>query len=247
MFTFLRALGLQPIEWSEAVALAPGASPYIGEILDHAFELAMAVVVLLTGDDEARLRPQLSSGPEDKQETILTPQARPNVLFEAGLAFGVHPERTILVELGTLRPFSDIGGRHVIRMSNATEARQNLARRLQKAGCEANLLGTDWHSAGDFESALFADPPRPIPQAHPGGLEPVRVEILKFLSTIGVDKTASVDEVALGLQIHPQKVLHHLEWLVEKDYVYDILLMGNGARYGLDTQGRTYLIQSGSL
>ncbi len=157
MFTFLRAIGLQPIEWSEAINLTPGASPYIGEVLKHAFERAMAIVVLFTGDDEARLRPQYQAGEDDTYDTSLTPQARPNVLFEAGLAFGVHPDRTILVELGPLRPFSDIGGRHVVRISNTTESRQNLAMRLQKAGCEVNLLGTDWHSAGNFDAALSRD------------------------------------------------------------------------------------------
>lgn len=71
-------------------------------------------------------------------------------LFEAGMAMGRFPERTILVELGNLRPFSDIGGRHVIRPDNTTQKRQELAQRLETAGCGINLKGTDWHTAGDF-------------------------------------------------------------------------------------------------
>src|SRR5215468_9339290 len=51
MFTFLRAIGLAPIEWSEAVKLTGEASPYIGNVLDAAFNAAQAVVVLLTPDD----------------------------------------------------------------------------------------------------------------------------------------------------------------------------------------------------
>ncbi|MCZ7537472.1 MAG: nucleotide-binding protein [Acidimicrobiia bacterium] len=31
MFDFLRAIGLQPIEWTQAVALTGKGSPYIGE------------------------------------------------------------------------------------------------------------------------------------------------------------------------------------------------------------------------
>ena len=59
MFTFLRSLGLHPLEWPGAVAATGKSSPYIGEILDGAFNVAQAVVVLFTPDDEARLRKSL--------------------------------------------------------------------------------------------------------------------------------------------------------------------------------------------
>ena len=37
LFSFLRAIGLTPIEWSQAVDLTGKASPYVGEILDTVF------------------------------------------------------------------------------------------------------------------------------------------------------------------------------------------------------------------
>ncbi len=46
LFEFLRAIGLDPIEWSEAGRMTGKGSPYIGEILDAAFGNAQAVVVL---------------------------------------------------------------------------------------------------------------------------------------------------------------------------------------------------------
>ena len=58
------------------------------------------------------------------------------------------------MELGSLRPFSDIAGRHTIRLDNSSQRRQELAQRLQQSGCSVSLEGTDWHSAGDFEAAL---------------------------------------------------------------------------------------------
>jgi len=85
-------------------------------------------------------------------------QPRPNVLFEAGMAFGRDPKRTILVELGAVKLFSDIHGRHVIRLDNTVESRQLLATRLQSAGCAVILSGIDWHTAGDL-----------TPPAPPGG------------------------------------------------------------------------------
>ena len=154
MFAFLRAIGLHPLEWPEVVHATGKTSPYIGEILDTAFSEALAVVALFTPDDEARLREPFMKEDDHSYETELTGQARPNVLFEAGMAMGCNQSRTILVELGNLRPFSDVGGRHTIRINNSSECRQELAQRLQAAGCPVNLMGTDWHTAGDFESAL---------------------------------------------------------------------------------------------
>lgn len=149
MFDFLRAIGLQPIEWTQAVALTGKGSPYIGEVLDAAFNEASAVVVLMTPDEVAYLQPQYGRGDNDP-EIQPAPQARPNVLFEAGMALGRDQERTILVEVGDVRPFSDVGGRHVVRLGNTVASRQALAMRLQTAGCAVDLSGQDWHTAGDF-------------------------------------------------------------------------------------------------
>ncbi len=154
LFEFLRVLDLHPLEWAEAVSGTGKPSPYIGEILDAAFSRAHAIVVLFTPDDEARLRAEYRVASDPLHETQLTGQARPNVLFEAGMAMGRHPDRTVLVELGTLRPFSDTAGLHVIRIDGSTQRRQDLAQRLMTAGCPANMGGTDWHKAGDFETAL---------------------------------------------------------------------------------------------
>lgn len=150
LFNFLRALGLDPIEWSKAVKATKKGAPYIGEVLDRAFKDASAVVVLLTPDDQARLKKKLAKKSDPAWETRLTGQARPNVLFEAGMAFGRHEDSTILVQVGDMRDFSDIGGRHVIRLHDGVEARQQLAERLDSAGCRVDTSGTDWFSAGTF-------------------------------------------------------------------------------------------------
>ena len=154
LFTFLRSMRLDPLEWSEAVQATGKTLPYTGEILDAAFSRAHAVVVLFTPDDEARLREPFRNASDPPHEVDLTGQARPNVLFEAGMAMGRSEDRTVLVELGTLRPFTDIGGRHTIRLDNTTQRRQELAQRLEAAGCPVNREGTDWHTAGDFEAAM---------------------------------------------------------------------------------------------
>jgi len=150
MFDFLRAIGLHPIEWIEAVNATGKTSPYVGEVLDVAFDRAQAIIILLTPDDEARLREVFINPSDPEYGKRLTPQARPNVLFEAGMAMGRAPNRTIIVEMGDLIPFSDISGRHIVRLDNSTERRHELALKLRTAGCDINIAGTDWHRAGDF-------------------------------------------------------------------------------------------------
>jgi predicted nucleotide-binding protein len=150
MFTFLRAVGIKPIEWASAVGMSKKAAPYVGEILDAAFARARAIVVLMTPDDLAQLRLDLLLPSDKPYERVLTGQARPNVLFEAGMAFATHPDRTVMVQLGNVREFSDVAGRHVVHMSNDYSKRQELATKLTNAGCDVDVTGTDWVEAGDF-------------------------------------------------------------------------------------------------
>jgi predicted nucleotide-binding protein len=149
-FGFLRAVGLQPIEWRRAIELTRKPNPYVGEILDAAFREAVAVIVLLTPDDEAKLKDEFLKPNDQKFEKKLTGQARPNVLFEAGMAMGRNPDSVVLVQVGDIRPFSDIGGRHVVRLSNSAESRQELITKLANAGCNVDASGSDWLKEGDF-------------------------------------------------------------------------------------------------
>ena len=154
LFDFLRAIDLRPLELTDAVPTVGKTLPYIGELLDAAFTRANAVVVLFTPDDEARLREPHRSASDPDVEAELSGQARPNVLFEAGMAMGLGKERTVLVELGKLRPFTDIAGLHVIRLVDSPASRQKLAQRLELAGCPVDLKGQDWLRAGDIADAL---------------------------------------------------------------------------------------------
>lgn len=148
LFVFLRSLGLEPIEWSAAIDMTRSGSPYIGDVLNVAFKAAQAVVVLQTPDDVAHLHESLTS-PGDP-ETTPQMQPRPNVLFEAGMALARDENRTIIVELGQVKTFSDIHGRHVVRLDNSVRKRQELANRLRTAGCAVRIEGTDWHEEGDL-------------------------------------------------------------------------------------------------
>jgi predicted nucleotide-binding protein len=118
--------------------------------LEAAFREAAAVVVLLTPDDEARLRSTFRKSGDPQFERELTGQARPNVLFEAGMAFGKDPNSTVLVQIGDVRPFSDVAGRHVVHLTNHATSRQEFVTKLANAGCNVDTSGADWLSVGKF-------------------------------------------------------------------------------------------------
>ena len=148
------------MEWSEAIKLTGEGSPYNRHVVEKTLSTAQAIVVLLTGDDMARIGTRYLA--KDEPEEQLTLQVRPNVMFEAGMAFGVDPKRTILVELGKTRDISDMAGMNAVRIDNTVAKRQLLASRLKTAGCDTHYEDQiDWHSAGDFEKAnLPPDEPK---------------------------------------------------------------------------------------
>lgn len=200
MFDFLRSINLAPMEWATAVELTGEGSPYIGRILDVAFDHATAVVVLMTPDEVAYLQPRYGHGERDP-ETLPAAQARPNVLFEAGMALGRDAKRTVLVEVGEVRPFSDVAGRHAIRLTDSVRSRQELANRLKTAGCAVDLSGTDWHTTGDFT----APPPpgdgltlgRRLPSSAPSARKAIDFD-LKFFGKGGnrIDKLQVINRGA---------------------------------------------------
>lgn len=161
MFDFIRALGLDPKEWSSAVRLSGEGSPYIGQVLDKLFNTAQAVLVLMTPDDVAYLDERLWQKNETEEEKTPSGQPRPNVLFEAGMAFGKMPERTILVTVGKLRSITDIQGRHVVHLDNSEGRRLELAQRLETAGCPIDWSRGDWLTTGDFKIYRTSRKPKP--------------------------------------------------------------------------------------
>jgi hypothetical protein len=50
-----------------------------------------------------------------------------------------------------VKPFSDIAGRHMLRLNDSPESRNDLANRLEKLHCDLDKGGRDWLKAGKFE------------------------------------------------------------------------------------------------
>jgi predicted nucleotide-binding protein len=152
MFAFLRAVGLDPIEWGEAMHKTGKGMPNIAETIDAGLVGVAAVVVVLTPDDDVILKERFHSDDDHDDEMRLSGQARPNVLFEGGLAFGRYPTRTIFVSVGKVKPFTDLGGFHITRLNDTAAKRSELVGKLRTAGADVQTDGrTQWYTTGHFE------------------------------------------------------------------------------------------------
>jgi predicted nucleotide-binding protein len=139
LFDCLRAMGLRPQEWGQLIQQSQVGSPYIGAVLDEAFKNVQAVVAFFTPDEHVITRAHFAGGVDNWRL-----QARPNVLFEAGMALATHPRETILLVLGNQELPSDLSGRHFIRLDGTGIPLKNLGDRLRTAGCAVELDGNDW-------------------------------------------------------------------------------------------------------
>lgn len=147
---FLRSAGLEPLEWEILVEGTSTAAPYLGQVVANAPHLAQAILALLSPDDVVKLHSDLFQDNDHPYERDRTGQARPNVLFELGMALMAYPERTVVVEVGQMRPIADLAGLNVIRFDGSAVAKRKVLSRLELAGCLVDDSGTDWLDAGRF-------------------------------------------------------------------------------------------------
>ncbi|MCZ2807595.1 nucleotide-binding protein [Modestobacter sp. VKM Ac-2983] len=140
----LRRLGLRIVEWEHAVARTGTPNPFIGDVVEAGLGMATAAVVLLTPDDEVRLRDELVHDGDGADEKELRYQARPNVYYEAGFADAIGRQRTVMIEIGSVKSFSDASGRHAVRYDGSPSKKKVIAERLKIAGLDVDDAGEDW-------------------------------------------------------------------------------------------------------
>jgi predicted nucleotide-binding protein len=156
VFEFLRALDLKPLGWETMVAATGSAAPHVLQVVRQGFAEARAVVVLLTPDDFAYLHETLQQPADLPYERSAAGQPRQNALFEAGMAMALHPNRTILLQVGGVRPFTDVFGLDFIQVDGSAGKLNNIAQRLKLAGCDVDLTGDDWMDTGRFDGLAAA-------------------------------------------------------------------------------------------
>ena len=197
MFQFLRAIGLEPLEWNQAKMLTDVASPYIGDILNAAFNNAGAIIALFTPDDEAKLKDEFINPGGDEIEKTFKGQARPNVIFEAGMAYAFKQDKTILIEVGDIKPFSDISGRHIFKWDNSARKRSELIDILGNIG-----MAVETEGKGDYWDINFPIPQEKIIQSHTSPQpEPIRYPVPISLSSYILFHDPSSAVSSLGVDV----------------------------------------------
>jgi hypothetical protein len=156
-FEFLRAVDLRPLEWETIVAATGQTTPSLLTVIRTALTRAQAIVALLSPDDTVQLHPSLREVREAGTEMVPMMQPRPNVLIELGMALIGCPERTIVVEIGQLRPVADLGGLNVIHLGGGEAALGKLVQRLRLAGCQVDDSGNDWRGMRRFADMAAHD------------------------------------------------------------------------------------------
>jgi hypothetical protein len=158
---FLQSIGLTPRSFEQAaqeVAATNGGSPYIGDVVHYALDNAAGILGVITPDEIGYLKPQFAEpGEADANPLGL---ARPNVPYEIGAALAINKEKVLLVEFGKCRGFSDIQGRHIVRMSSDTPKNRKLLMERLQAILPGRVDPTgDWTTAGDLtlHSDYYAD------------------------------------------------------------------------------------------
>ncbi len=160
---FIEALGLEELAF-ERISNQLGPAPFIADIVTTSIEQADAVIVLFTPDEHAALFGKKDEANQSESERYLIDeeggtrwQARPNVLFEAGVAYGTKPEKTVLVTIGTdVRLFSDMGGKHFVQLAEEGGKRK-LRSRLEAILGPLKPERDDWETpevSGDFARCL---------------------------------------------------------------------------------------------
>jgi predicted nucleotide-binding protein len=158
LHAYLKALGLTAFNYVDELETVAGAAPFVRDVVVSGLKKAQAIVVLLTPEEHATLLPRwLARRDEIHPANKERLQARPNVIFEAGGARGLHPGRAVLLALGPeVELFSDMLGVHVHRIERDSPAvRKTLAAVLRKAGCDANTEPVEFETAGDFDGVIL--------------------------------------------------------------------------------------------
>jgi hypothetical protein len=65
------------------------------------------------------------------------------------MAMSRHPEKTVMVQVGAVKSFSDISGRHMVHLNDSYDSRLDFATRLGNI-CKVDTSGTRWTKVGKF-------------------------------------------------------------------------------------------------
>ncbi|WIE53973.1 TIR domain-containing protein [Curtobacterium sp. MCBD17_003] len=148
---FLTFCGLEMMTWSDAVRATGKPQPTTYDIVLAGITNAAAIVVIFSPDDLGRVKDAYANSDHDPDKKPQG-QARQNVILEAGMAFGIAPDRTIFIQSEPTRSLSDIDGFNWVKLNGEYDSRADLIGRLPSAKApvrhKPNLVD---HTAGPFK------------------------------------------------------------------------------------------------
>ncbi|MBD3353869.1 MAG: hypothetical protein GF364_20470 [Candidatus Lokiarchaeota archaeon] len=151
---FLRSINIECKEFIDAVNQLKDPNPMIYEMIASLFDRADCVIILMTPDEKVQLRDKFWNGFDSIIDKDIRFQPRPNVIFEAGLAFGINKKKTILVKWGDIYDFSDISGMHFLSLNNSRKSRSDLIKKLKASGLKIKIINEEWLKIGEFGDAV---------------------------------------------------------------------------------------------
>jgi len=144
---FLNSVDLSVNTWDGLTNTAPDGTPTIEENFLRGIQQSQAIIVVLTGDEDVRLRERFRID-GDAEAGV---QSRPNVFYEAGIAIALRPQATIMLSFGEVRKFSDVAGRYIMKFKGSEADRQNLVSRLKNCGCSVKTEDPRFLRQGTFD------------------------------------------------------------------------------------------------
>ena len=154
---FLESLKLVP--WSfPQIAGDAGLQYHTSDIVRKGIEQAHGIIGLFTPDEFATLHGSLQKESDDETDRKRW-QARPNVIFEAGIAYGLAPERTILMMMGPqVKLFSDVAAIPHVVLADNQDGRWSFRDKLIGIGCDVDQRTKAFLEVDISYSFVLSDP-----------------------------------------------------------------------------------------
>jgi hypothetical protein len=147
------------VPWDfQQIARDQGMEHHTSDIVRKGMEQAHGIIALFTPDEFATLHGSLQRESDDEIDRKRW-QARPNVIFEAGIAYGIAPERTILTMMGPqVKLFSDVAAIPYVMLADNQDSRESFRDKLIGIGCDVDQRTAAWIKVDISYSFVLSDP-----------------------------------------------------------------------------------------
>ncbi len=102
-------------------------------------------------------------------------------------------------------------------------------------------------SINDLEVSKNVTQEEPQTRSIPSDFNEIEIKIISLLISHDGRENLSPDAISQSIGEHISLTKFHLSKLYEENYIYKVLSMVDGAKYGIDDKGRKYAVDNGLL